>query len=284
MSITAILNNVRGPVVALTALGALTLSACSDSSSNGAGPAKDATPPSISLTSSSELVMEEGDITLTASASDNEDVTVVEFYDGGTMLGSVDSNPFEWTRSYTETDNGMHSHWAVAKDAAGNSAESETLSVIVAINLQPGFLNGDFATDDSGWTVLDCDQWSGYISGEGDPPGLMRLNEYGTCEVDPGIEQEISGLIPGLTYEIAGEYRPYVDWYGNPAAESFVITVDGEVLASMARGPQGSDWSPFTVEFVPTAFVHTIGFYAEWGCDDSSYDVDNLSIALKTGN
>jgi len=45
-----------------------------------------------------------------------------------------------------------------------------------------------------------------------------------------------------------------------------------------SRGANGVDWLPFYVEFTATAEIHTIGFFAEWGCDDSSYDVDNLVL------
>ena len=46
---------------------------------------------------------------------------------------------------------------------------------------------------------------------KGNPPGCMRLKEYGTCEVAPSIEQEISGLIPGLPYQTTDECRPFVE-------------------------------------------------------------------------
>ena len=72
-----------------------------------------------------------------------------------------------------------------------------------------------------------------------------------------------------------------MDWIGDQFAESFVITVDSVVVASFARGTQLPDWSVFTAEFVASDFTHTIGIWAEWGCDDSSYEVDNLAVDLK---
>ena len=168
----------------------------------------------------------------------------------------------------------------MAKDAANNSAESDTLRVIVAINVQTGFVNGGFDLDAEGWILQNNDEWSGYQADGGNPGGFVRINEYGTCDVDPSVAQEVSGLIPGLTYVISGDYRPCVDWIGNPYALSFVITIDDEIVGAMGRGPQGSDWSPFSVEFVATQDVHTITFYAEWECDDSCYDVDNLELNI----
>ncbi len=277
------LSKIRWIVVAALLPAVIIFSACGDSSSDVAEPEPDTTPPEVTLAASDTLVLDEGDVTLTAVATDDQGVETVEFYEGGTMIGSADSNPYELILSFTETDNGVHQYSAVALDASDNSSESDTLDLIVGINLQAGFVNGTFDTDASGWVLENNDQWSGYMADQGDPAGCVRLNEYGTCEVDPSAAQEVYGFVPGLTYTISGDYRPCVDWIGNQYALSFVITVDGEVVASMARGPNGSDWSPFSADFVATQFVHTITFYAEWGCDDSCYDVDNLELSLAAG-
>ena len=259
---------------------AYAISACSDSADEVAEPEPDTTPPGITLTASDTLILDEGSVTLTAAATDDEGVAIVEFYEGATVIGSDDSHPYELTMSFTEADNGIHQYSALAEDGSGNNAESDTLDIIVGINLQAGFVNGTFDTDASGWLLENNDQWSGYAVDKGNPPGCVRLNEFGTCDVDPSASQVVSGFIPGLTYTITGDYKPCVDWIGNQYAESFVITVDGEVVAAMARGANGSDWSPFTMDFVATQFMHTITFYAEWGCDDSCYDVDNLVLEL----
>jgi chitinase len=263
-------------------ISAIILSGCSESD-NGSEPTPDKTAPTVSLSASSDLVLADGDVLYTADASDNEGVTLVEFYDGSSMIGSDDTDPYEITISYTETDNGIHDPWARAKDAAGNSKDSDTLSVIVAINVTAEFENPGFTDDATGWTLHNFDPWSGWTDEAGNPPGCFRLNEYGSCEVDPGIQQEVSGFVPGITYQITGEYRPYVNWVGNQYAESFVVTVDSTVVGSFPRGPNGLDWSPFTAEFTATEFIHTIGFWAEHSCDDSSYELDNVSLSIKPG-
>lgn len=268
-------------LVAGLLLSAAAISACSDSDT-GAEPTLDTTAPTVALSASSNLVLSDGNVLYTASASDNGGVALVEFHDGASTVGSDDTAPFELDVAYTETDNGQHRLWATAEDAAGNTASSETLSVIVAINVSAEFVNPGFTGDASGWTLHNIDEWSGWTDEAGNPPGCMQLNEYGTCEVDPGIEQEVSGFVPGLTYEITGEYRPYVTWIGNQFAESFVVTVDSTVAGSFPRGPNGEDWSPFTAEFTAGEFTHTIGFWAEYGCDDSSYELDNVLISIKT--
>jgi len=264
-------------------LATVALSACSDSSSDVAEPEPDTTPPEVALAASDTLVLAEGDVTLTALATDDKGVVTVEFFEDGTMIGSSDAHPYELVMSFTETDNGIHHYSVVAMDASDNSSDRDSLDIIVGINLQAGFVNGTFDIDASGWVLENNDQWSGYMADGGNPGGCVRINEFGSCDVDPSAAQEVYGFIPGLTYTISGDYRPCVDWIGDASALSFVITVDGEIAASMARGPQGSGWSPFSVEFIATQFVHTITFYAEWGCDDSCYDVDNLELILSTG-
>jgi hypothetical protein len=264
-------------------LGAFLVQGCSDDSDGGAAPEPDREAPTVTLSASSGLLLAEGSITYTADASDNKGVALVEFYEDDTMVGSDDSSPFTHTASYAESDNGSHEYWARAEDAAGNSADSDTLEVIVAINVTAEFVNPGFTTDGSGWTEHNFDQWSGWTDEAGNPPGCYRLNEYGSATVNPGIEQEVSGFVPGLTYEISGEYRPYVTWIGNPSLESFAVTVDSVLAGSFPRGPNGTDWSPFTAEFTATEFTHTIGFWGEY-YDDSSYELDNVSLSIKASN
>ena len=256
-------------------------SGCGDSDT--AGPAGDDTDPAVTLFASSNLVLVDGNVVYTADASDNESVTFVEFYDGSTMIGSDDTAPFELTVGYTESDNGIHNPWARAEDAAGNSGGSDTLRVIVAINVTAEFVNGGFTSDASGWALHNFDEYSGWTDAAGNPAGCMILNEYGSCEINPGIEQDVEGFVPEFTYEVTGEYSSHVDWIGNQYAESFVVTVDSIAVGSFARGPNGTDWSPFSAEFTATSFTHTIGFWAEWGCDDSSYKLDNVSLSIKAG-
>lgn len=263
-------------------VGVIFVASCSDSDSGATDPdpkqASDTTPPTVALTLSDTLVTADGDVTLSATASDNKGVTMVDFYDGATKIGSAAASPFQLVVSYTESDNGLHHHWAAAKDAAGNSADSDTLGMIVAINVQTDFINGGFDTDAAGWNLYNCE---GFMADGGNPGGFVRLNEAGHCSYNPTAEQLVTDLIPGLTYTISGDYRTFVDWIGNPAAKSFVVTVDSVLVGSWARSPAGVNWYPFDVDFVATQSSHTIGFHAEWECDDSSYDVDNLEMNVK---
>ncbi len=244
------------------------------------GPDPDTTSPVVTLVASESLVMGETTLTLTATATDAEGVVSVSFYDTSTLLQTQTETPFILAIDLVEADNGNHSYTAMAADAAGNSAESSSQEVFVAINHQPTLLNGGFDGDASGWNLFHFDEWSGWTALAGNPPGCMRLNEYGTCNVDPGVTQVVEGLIPGLSYEIGGDYKPYVAWIGDQFAESFVVTVDSVVVASFARDPLGEVWAPFTASFTATASSHEIGFWAEYDCDDSSYELDNVVLTV----
>jgi len=260
----------------------LALAGCdSKTKSGGTDPEEDTTAPVVSLTVSETLVLQpHAAFLLTATATDDEGVAEVRFYDGDTHLATVDTAPFEHAFSLDASHNGAHTYRAEADDAAGNTGVSGDHEVLVAIGLDPGFVNGGFDTDALGWTLHNFDEWSGWTDEAGNPPGCMRLNEFGQSHIDPGIQQLVGDLIPGFTYEITGEYRPYVAWIGSPSAESFVVTVDSVVVAAFPRGPNGEDWSPFIATFTATATEHEIGFWGEH-VDDSSYELDNVTFGVE---
>ncbi len=92
----------------------------------------DVTKPTVSLTATPSTVTAAGNVTLTATASDNVGVTKVDFYDNDVLIGTDMTAPFSVARAYIYGDNGMHTIKAVASDAQGNVAETTT-SVTVAI-------------------------------------------------------------------------------------------------------------------------------------------------------
>lgn len=107
---------------------ALGLAACGPSS-----PPADTQSPTVSLTASPLNVTAAGNVTLSASASDNVAVTKVEFYDGGTLLNTVTTSPYTYAHALTAAQNGPHTYTAKAYDAAGNVGVSGVQSVNVNI-------------------------------------------------------------------------------------------------------------------------------------------------------
>jgi Bacterial Ig domain len=109
------------------------LSACSPPP-----PAPDTLAPLVILTSSSATVTLTSRITLTATASDDTNVTRVDFFDGALKIGEDSSAPFELRYPITRTQNGSRGFTARAVDAAGNVGTSAEARVDVAV-VAPGF-------------------------------------------------------------------------------------------------------------------------------------------------
>lgn len=99
----------------------------------GGGTPADTTKPTVNLTSSSNNVTAAGNITLTATASDNVGVSKVEFFDGATKLGEDTTSPYTFNVALTAANNGTKSYTAKAFDAAGNNDTSTAVSVTVNI-------------------------------------------------------------------------------------------------------------------------------------------------------
>ncbi len=86
----------------------------------------DSTPPTVSLGAPASPLA--GTVTLTATASDNVGVTRVEFFAGGTLIGSDTTSPFEIQWDTNSVANGTYDLTAMASDAAGNTTESAAQS------------------------------------------------------------------------------------------------------------------------------------------------------------
>ncbi|WP_119719326.1 Ig-like domain-containing protein [Cognatilysobacter tabacisoli] len=96
-----------------------------------------------------------GSITLSASASDNVGVTLVDFYVDGVLRGSDAAAPYAIAFDSTTVADGSHSLTARAFDAAGNSATSAAAAFTVT-NTAPAverLTNGGFEAGKTGWTA-----------------------------------------------------------------------------------------------------------------------------------
>ena len=95
-------------------------------------------PPSVSLTtpSAGESFSAPASIAITATASDPENrLSHVDFYNGSTMLGSDAVAPYSF--SWSNVPAGTYSITAIARDAAGLTAQSAPVSITVSATLAP---------------------------------------------------------------------------------------------------------------------------------------------------
>jgi hypothetical protein len=106
----------------------------------------DATPPAVTLASSATTATTGTSITLTASATDNVGVAKVEFYEGSTLLGTDTTAPYTQGVALSTSFVGTRSFTARAYDAAGNSATSTAVSVVVSDITPPAISIASSAT------------------------------------------------------------------------------------------------------------------------------------------
>ena len=98
----------------------------------------DVTAPVASLTSPTEGTSVEGEVLLTADASDDYAVSRVEFFDGDTLIGTDASAPFSlsWSTPWN-VPNGTHVLTVRAYDSTGNVGTSAPVSVLVNNDVTP---------------------------------------------------------------------------------------------------------------------------------------------------
>jgi len=118
--------------------GTLSCGTCAVGSTCGsAGVCVDSTPPTVSLTSPAAGATVSGTVTLMATASDNVGVTRVEFYVGGSLLGSDATSPYQLSWNTTTLANGTATLQTRAHDAAGNVTVGSTVNVTVSNTAPP---------------------------------------------------------------------------------------------------------------------------------------------------
>lgn len=138
----------------------------------------DTTPPTISLSSPASGASVSGSsVSVSANASDNVDVTGVQFKLDGANLGVEDTSaPYSVTWNTTTMANGSHTLSAVARDAAGNQATATAVSVLVnnIVNTAPTIsnianqtINAGTSTAAIAFTVSDAETAAGSLTVSG---------------------------------------------------------------------------------------------------------------------
>jgi hypothetical protein len=94
---------------------------------------KDGTAPTVSVTAPAAGATVSGTVTVTVSASDNVGVVGVQLELDGTNLGTEDTaSPYSIAWNTTTVSNAAHTLTAVARDAAGNTRTSASVTVTVS--------------------------------------------------------------------------------------------------------------------------------------------------------
>ena len=121
-------------------------------------PPPDTTPPSVTLTAPSAGATVQGQVAVSANASDDVGVVGVQFLMDGVNLASEDTTaPYAITWDTTSAVNGSHTLAARARDAAGNVTTTPSISVTVNNPPVPSGLAAGYAFDEvSGTSAADA--------------------------------------------------------------------------------------------------------------------------------
>lgn len=127
----------------------------------------DVTPPTVSVTTPGLAATVSGTVTVSATAADAVGVAGVQFLVDGAAAGAEDTSaPYAFTWNTTKIANGLHELTASARDAAGNRATSEAVTVTVSNSAAstPEIFqsNWDTASGTSANAVSDGGRWPSY--------------------------------------------------------------------------------------------------------------------------
>ena len=112
------------------------------------------------------------------------------------------------------------------------------------------------------------------------------LNSNGDPGSDPSIQQTLTGLNVGATYEVTGRFRNIYSAYGSDstsAPTSFAVLVDGAVRfeARKNQAPAGGAFVSFTASFTAVSDHATLALAGERNGQDASYEVDSVVVRSK---
>jgi hypothetical protein len=174
---------------------------------------RDTTAPTVAITSPSAntTVTSAQTLNIVASASDDTGVTKVEFFDGGSLIGTDTTNPFSVSLPVTEGKNGTHNITAVAYDAAGNSAKSAavtvTVNIVVVSDPYPAPVLQSVKAEGTNMVL----SWTIPNSPNGLPSGGYDIwidgKDTGTTWRTTQTSASISGLSAGLEHSFQVEAR-----------------------------------------------------------------------------
>ena len=197
-------------------------------------PVVDVTAPTVSVSTPGSSGM----ITLSASATDNVGVTLVEFYVDGVLKGSTNIAPYSLTLNSASLSNASHTLSAKAYDAANNVGTSSTVNFTVNNNVTTQLiLNSGFESGAASWTAT-----SGVITndaGQAAHSGSYKawLNGYGTTHTD-SLYQQIT--IPSTASSASLSFWLRVDSSETTTTQAYdtlqvqVRSSSGAVLATLA--------------------------------------------------
>ena len=201
----------------------------------------DTTPPTVSMTAPVNAATVKGTISVTANASDNVGVASVQFQLDGANFGSLDTaSPYSVSWNTTTSSNGSHVLRAVAKDAAGNSTTSATVTVTVSNgtpDTTPPSVPGGLTA-----TAVSSSQISLSWTASTDNVGVTGYNVFrGGTKI--GTSPSASYLDGGLTASTSYTYAVSAfDAAGNTSAQSTGASATTQASSGGGGIPSALGW------------------------------------------
>jgi alpha-tubulin suppressor-like RCC1 family protein/chitodextrinase len=219
----------------------------------------DTTPPTVAITAPASGATVSGNITVSATASDNVAVVGVQFKVDGFNLGAEDTtSPYSLVTDTTILSNGSHSFTAVARDAAGNTKTATAVTVTVSNILTPAAPSGLVATFASPTQVS------------------LTWNDNSTNETGFRIERKVgTGGTYALLASVGAEIESYTDSTIVVGIQYFYRVCATSSLGSSAFSNEASpSTSTVIVGAIAGGRKHSIavkddGTVWTWGANDS---------------
>lgn len=135
-------------------------------------------------------------------------------------------------------------------------------------------VNGGFDSNVTGWSSTN-NPIGGYECCKGNPGGFCGLDSTPSATTDPTVSQVITGLVPGVSYMVSGDYEKLIDrGGGSPTGLSFGVAIDG---AFLYESPQSNfAWHSFAFSFVATSPSVTLSISAQRNGTGVAYAIDNI--------
>jgi peptidoglycan/xylan/chitin deacetylase (PgdA/CDA1 family) len=219
----------------------------------------DTTPPTVSLTAPTNGATVSGNVTISATASDNVAIDHLDFLVDGSVIGTEVNAPQSVSWNTRLVPNGSHTISVRAVDTAGNTTTTTPITAFVTnqfVNLLQNpslesasgstptcWLLGGYGTNTFTWTRTNdahSGSWaealniSAYTSGD---RKFVNTQDAGACA---------PAVTPGHTYTVSAWYkstaRPYVFAYYKSSTGVWTYWAQSGLLATAASWTQAS-WS-----------------------------------------
>jgi hypothetical protein len=184
--------------------------------------------------------------------------------------------------------NGISRSFTSRLSKYGLTISLAAVALVACVNTahaDPVIVNGDFNAfvpsngTGGGWTSANIDGNGGWRSTGGNPGGNFIINQAGEVATDPALSQMVTGFTVGQMYRLAGDYAVFASVFGNPNALYFAVDINGVNAAVFGRPVGEGVYGTFSVNFVANANAVLIAFRTETNGDDSSFRIDNVSVA-----